>query len=53
MLGGVMFRLHGRLLAPAVRLVSTSAPRQTGNIPAGYGKLKDKQKMFNIDNGLR
>ena len=23
------------------------------NIPAGFAKIKEKQKMFNVDNGLR
>ena len=23
------------------------------NIPAGFAKIKEKQKLFNVDNGLR
>jgi len=37
----------------AVRKFSTATAKESGNIPAGYAAIKQKQKMFNIDNGLR
>jgi len=39
----------------AVRKFSTAqaARAATGDLPAGYTLLKQKQKTFNIDNGLR
>merc|ERR1712133_152067 len=35
------------------RLLSSSTIRSSKNIPAGFAKRKEIQKMFNIDNGLR
>ena len=35
------------------RLISSSAINKTKKIPAGFGKIKESQKMFNLDNGLR
>jgi len=35
------------------RLLSSSTPARSANIPAGFGKIKEKQRMFNLDNGLR
>merc|ERR1712212_544964 len=32
---------------------STSATSAASNIPAGFAKIKEKQKYFNIDNGKR
>eukprot|EP00092_Neocalanus_flemingeri_P021319 GFUD01023107.1.p1 GENE.GFUD01023107.1~~GFUD01023107.1.p1 ORF type:complete len:122 (+),score=16.32 GFUD01023107.1:125-490(+) len=39
----------------AVRKFSTSQAVKSagGEVPAGFAALKQKQKMFNIDNGLR
>ena len=34
------------------RLTSSSATAY-GRIPDGFGKIKEKQKFFNLDNGLR
>jgi len=43
--------------AAARVLFSTTVRRFAGepkaNIPAGFAKLKEKQKFFNVDNGLR
>merc|ERR1712168_87374 len=37
-----------------VRQFSTTASRKAlGPMPAGFAKIKDRQKMFQIDNGLR
>merc|ERR1712055_1072147 len=33
--------------------LSTSTPNAKPNIPAGFAAIKQKQKTFNIDNGLR
>ena len=41
-----------RLRPLLTRLVSSSAPA-SGRIPDGFGKIKEKQKFFNLDNGLR
>jgi len=41
------------LFRVAVRQLSTSTVARSGNVPAGYNALKQKQKMFNLDNGLR
>ena len=38
------------------RLLSSSpvtTAQARANIPAGFAKIKEKQKMFNVDNGLR
>ena len=40
-------------LVTVSRLVSSSAINRTKNIPAGFAKIKESQKMFNLDNGLR
>ena len=38
----------------AVRKFSTAqAARAGGEVPAGFAAMKQKQKMFNLDNGLR
>jgi len=37
----------------ALRQFSTTVSARSGNVPAGYAQLKTKQKMFNLDNGLR
>merc|ERR1712203_501075 len=41
-----------RPLLPSTRLISTSTPAK-GKIPEGFAKLKERQKTFNVDNGLR
>merc|ERR1711988_1134393 len=41
-----------RLRPLLTRLVSSSAPA-SGRIPDGFGKIKERQKFFNLDNGLR
>eukprot|EP00092_Neocalanus_flemingeri_P013733 GFUD01014811.1.p2 GENE.GFUD01014811.1~~GFUD01014811.1.p2 ORF type:complete len:108 (-),score=23.06 GFUD01014811.1:367-690(-) len=42
-------------VAAARAFLSTSTLRQESNpnIPSGFAKIKEKQKIFNIDNGLR
>jgi len=45
------------MISGAVRLASrqfsSSAIKNAGELPAGYAALKQRQKMFNLDNGLR
>jgi hypothetical protein len=41
-----------RLIQIAARRITTSAPRRA-EVPAGYAKIKEIQKEFQIDNGLR
>ena len=35
------------------RLMSATAPVNKGKIPDGFSKIKERQKYFNLDNGLR
>merc|ERR1712154_261539 len=41
-----------RPLLITTRLFSSSRPVQ-GKIPEGFAKIKERQKFFNVDNGLR
>lgn len=54
MLAGQAGKLCVSRLRPLLtsRLVSSSAP-VSGRIPDGFGKIKERQKFFNLDNGLR
>ena len=39
-------------LLVTTRLFSFSSPAK-GKIPEGFAKIKERQKFFNLDNGLR
>ena len=39
-------------LFASTRLLSASTPAK-GKIPEGFAKIKERQKFFNVDNGLR
>merc|ERR1711874_456665 len=41
-----------RPLLATTRLFSVSIPAK-GKIPEGFAKIKERQKFFNLDNGLR
>merc|ERR1712019_251473 len=41
-----------RPLLATTRLFSASSPAK-GKIPEGFAKIKERQKFFNVDNGLR